>query len=239
MYKYVFQNEFVIIISNLLKYDIGTVFKGKIFIVANGIPDERYDNIYNKGDKTFSILFFSNLILSKGICDFLEVIPILVKKKLYFHAKIVGAEGDFLESDLNKIIRKKSLKEYVEYVGPKYGEEKYKIFENTDVLIFPTLDDILGIVNLEAMQFGIPIIATKEGAIPEVIDDGVTGFLVDKNSPDQIAKKVEILIKNPKLCESMGKAGRKKYEKKYTYDIFEKNMKKVFDEVIRSTTDIF
>jgi len=83
------------------------------------------------------------------------------------------------------------------------------------------------------MQFGLPVIATIEGAIPEIIDDVITGFLVEKNSPDQIADKIEIFVKNPSLIESMGKAARKKYEEKYTLEIFEKNMKEVFDKVLQ------
>jgi glycosyltransferase involved in cell wall biosynthesis len=82
------------------------------------------------------------------------------------------------------------------------------------------------------MQVGLPVIATIEGAIPEIIDDGITGFLVDKSSPKQIAEKIQLLIDNPDMRSRMGIAGRKKYEEKYTLEIFEDNLKKVFEEVI-------
>jgi glycosyltransferase involved in cell wall biosynthesis len=76
------------------------------------------------------------------------------------------------------------------------------------------------------------VIATKEGAIPEIIDDGITGFIVDKNRPDEIADKVEIFYYNRYLLNQMGLAGREKYEQKYKLEIFENNIKNVFNEVI-------
>jgi len=83
------------------------------------------------------------------------------------------------------------------------------------------------------MQFGIPIIATREGAMPEIIDDKITGFLVDKNQPEQIAEKIKILFNDEELRRKMGEAGRKKFLEKYTLEIFEQNMKKVFDGILR------
>ena len=81
------------------------------------------------------------------------------------------------------------------------------------------------------MQFGLPVVSTYEAAIPEIVDNGFTGFLVDKNAVIQLAEKIEILIADPNLSKKMGDAGRKKYEQEYTLEIFEEKMIDVFQEV--------
>jgi glycosyltransferase involved in cell wall biosynthesis len=88
------------------------------------------------------------------------------------------------------------------------------------------------LVNLEAMQFSLPIVTTFEGGIPDVVDNEVTGFLVPQKNIDILAEKLEILIQNPDLRQQMGEAGRKRYEEKFTLDKFERRMVEILGEVI-------
>jgi len=240
LYKSVFHNSDIICLSTLLVSDIENVFKGKIHIVNNGVPDAalgKFKVIERKQTDPINILFLSNLIKSKGIIDFIQALRILNNKNINFIASIIGAEGDFSANELSSIIAEANLTHKVKYLGAMYGEDKNDIIASNDILVFPTKNDIWGNVIIECMQFKLPVIATKEGAIPEIIDDGITGFLVEKDSPDQIADKIEILKKNPSLLETMGKAARKKYEEKYTLKIFEKNMIDVFEKVIYNLKD--
>ena len=82
------------------------------------------------------------------------------------------------------------------------------------------------------MQFALPVVSTFEGAIPEIVDDGVTGFLVPPKDVISLAEKIEILINNKNLRIQMGDAGRKKFLEKYTLDKFEQNLLKVFGEIV-------
>lgn len=235
LYKFAFNNTEVICVSNLLKNDIDGVFRGNIHIVNNGIPDvppEFLELIKETQNSIPNILFLSNLLISKGIIDFLNALNILNKNNIEFNAKIVGAIGDFTESQLNNELNRSDLIRKVDYLGPLYGDAKYKILSEIDILVFPTKNDIWGNVILEAMQMSKPVIATQEGAIPEIIDDGITGFLVDKKSPQQIAEKLEYLIKEPVIRIAMGNAGREKYLKKYTIEKFEQNLKNVFVSIL-------
>lgn len=235
LYTFSFRGEDVICLSNLLTYDVNGFFKGKIHIVNNGIPDisNRNLQLHDKSNqKIINILYLSNLIKSKGILDFLNALEILKQEGYSFKANVVGAESDLTQEELIEIIRNKRLEENICYLGAKYGEEKEKIFSNSNVLVFPTKNDVWGNVILEAMQHSIPVIATIEGAIPEIIDDGVTGYLVEKNCPHNITDKLIRLIKNPEHCKAMGREGRKKYKEKYTLSVFEQNMKNVFNDVL-------
>jgi glycosyltransferase involved in cell wall biosynthesis len=235
-YKFAFRNSEIICLSPLLVNDIEDVYEGNIHIVNNGIPDVSNEYIISLPCKVINrktkIIFLSNLIISKGILDFLESLRLLLSKNIDFEAVIIGAESDIGSEFLNEKLKEYKLTDIVTYLGTKYDYEKEEILFGCDILVFPTKDDVWGNVILEAMQLGKPVVATREGAIPEIVENEVTGFLVDKHSPEQIAEKLEIFINNPKLITLMGNAGRKKYLEKYTFEIFESNLKDVFVEIM-------
>lgn len=74
------------------------------------------------------------------------------------------------------------------------------------------------------MQQGLPCISTNEGGIASIIDDGKTGFLVEKLNPVQLADKIEVLLKDKKLRTDMGRAGKEKFEQEFTLSKFEERM---------------
>ncbi|MBN2214927.1 MAG: glycosyltransferase family 4 protein [Bacteroidales bacterium] len=235
IYSYVFKNEWLICLANSLTYDINGIFNKEPYIVNNAIPNSLLDIDIKKNNSTLNLLFISNLLLSKGIYAYISSLEILnkLRNNIKFKGLIVGKVVEVTEEMLNEKIYNAGLAGMVEYFGPKYDNEKLNTLIYSDILVYPTYNDAWPLVILEAMQFGLPVIATKEGAIPEIVDDGVTGFLVEKHRPDQIAEKLEILINNSELRKSMGEAGRKKFIEKYTLDVFEKNMLDVFSDVLK------
>lgn len=231
LYKSVFNNTEVICLSKLLIYDVRPIFTGKVHIVSNGIQQVEFKNNQNKTNGKIKLLFLSNLIKSKGIFDYIEALNILKNRGLDFLANIIGKESDLTVSELNQIIDKKKLNDRLVYLGYKYGEEKFELLKNQNIFIHPSLNDAYPLVILEAMEFFLPVISTFEGAIPDIIDNGITGFLVNKNAPGEIANKIELLINDKILQNKMGRAGRKKFLENYTIKKFEEKMIKVFDDI--------
>ena len=237
LYKYALHNTELICLSNLLLYDIEDVYNGIVHIVHNGVPpllDKSNINFKKfKQTKNMQILFLSNLIKSKGILDFIDSLKILSDKNIDFTARIIGAESDIKIDYISELLMKLKLSDKVIYLGPKYGEEKLYFIANSDVLVFPSYyeNETFGLVLLEAMQFGVPCITCAEGCIPEIIIDQYNGFIVEQRNPQQISEKLEIFIDNEKLRKKMGDYGRRKYLEEYTLEIFESNMKSVFEDV--------
>ena len=235
IYKFAFSNSEVICLSQNLKSDISNVYNKEVHILNNGIPN--YKNTFKErdfsksNDLRINILFLSNLLVSKGIIDFLSVMRILDKKNIEFNAFIVGAEGDMAEKALNVEIDTYNLQKKVKYLGPKYDIEKHEIFEKSDILIYPTYNDAFPLVLLEAMIHGLPIIASNEGAISEIIINEVTGFIVNKGSPDEIVNKIEFLLKNPELFKSFQYASRARFIENYTIEQFEMKLIRIFLKV--------
>lgn len=120
----------------------------------------------------------------------------------------------------------------VNYWGRRYGGEKDVFWKDADIFVFPTLNETFGLVAVEAMEYVIPVVASAEGGIQDIIENGNSGYTVEKNNPMVLASAIELLIKDPELCISMGKAGRKLFEEKFTEEVFEKRMKECLEKAI-------
>jgi glycosyltransferase involved in cell wall biosynthesis len=235
LYKFQFKDSKSILLSSLLIEDIAQfVTKKDIYICPNGIP--QISNISkNKTDEQIcQLLFFSNLIESKGVYILLEACKILKDKKIPFRCVYIGGEGDITGIQLDEKINHYGLQTLVEYQGKKYNHEKELAFSESDIFAFPTFysKETFGLVNLEAMQHSLPIVSTKEGGIPDIVADGVNGFIVPNKNSKALADKLEILITNPELRNEMGQAGKRMYEEKFTLDIFEKRMVEILQDYL-------
>jgi len=237
LYRRVFKNTHAILLSKYLYPDVEKYYTPEqVHYCPNGITDIdfRQTTLYNRENKTIEILFLSNLIESKGVFVLLEACKRLKQKGLAFHCTYVGGEGDVKVQQFQAKLEKLSLTEQVDYVGKKYEHEKEEVFLKVEIFAFPTFYDFetFGLVNLEAMQHCLPIVSTFEGGIPDVVEDGKTGFLVPQKDAHALAEKLEILIKNPAMRQQMGEAGRIKYEKEFTLSKFEERLKGILRENI-------
>ncbi len=237
-YRQVFKNADVILLSKWLYPDIKNyVREDKIQYCHNGIPLPPYkikERIVKPDNKLTEILFLSNLIESKGVYTVLDACKHLDDKDLDFRCTFVGSEGDIKIDELKSKINMLNLSNKVFYAGKKYDREKHEAFENAHVFIFPTHypNECFPLVTLEAMQYSLPVISTPEGGIRDIIDDNETGFIVPQKDANSLAKKLEILIKDPALQLKMGKAGHKKYQREFTVEIYGNRLDTIFKNVL-------
>ena len=234
LYKLFFKNAKVILLSDLLYTDICNYVKSSdVYFCANGIPES---GVRNQVDWQIPrILFLSNLIVSKGVLQLLDACQLMAEKNLDFECDFVGAETDEMTSNrFSQEVKNRGLEGRVHYLGKKYGEEKESIWNDADIFVFPTFypNECFPLVLLEAMQHGLPCVSTDEGAISGIIEDGITGFIVEKKNPEQLAKRIQQLLSDVNLRHSMGIACRQKYEKDYTLSVFEKRMVEIFHEIL-------
>lgn len=117
--------------------------------------------------------------------------------------------------------------------GKKYNEEK-KHSKNADIFIFPTLNEAFGFVLLEAMEHALPCIATDEGGISDIVDEGENGFIVSKRNANILADKIEYLLIHPEERMRMGKNGYRKFYDKFTLRKFEELMSDILNDCLHS-----
>ncbi|MCO6496706.1 MAG: glycosyltransferase family 4 protein [Chitinophagaceae bacterium] len=238
IYHYIFKGAEVILLSQYLYDDIRDFVPfSSVRICPNGIPPSECDlGSEKKEDGVIDILFLSNLIVSKGVLVLLDALKILDDKGLTFCCLFAGRFGDITETKFFDEVEVRRLQNKTRFLGGIYGREKHKILHHSDILVLPTYSDCFPLVLLEGMQHGLPLISTNEGGIPDIIEDGVTGFIVEKKNVHELADKLEKLILNKSLRTSMGDQGKKIFFAKFTLNHFETRLTDILDSLCKRVT---
>lgn len=235
LYRFVFKNSEVILLSPRLYPDIQKyVSLNEVHYCPNGV---QFINSFTKSEivkDRVEILFLSNMIKKKGVYILLDACELLKRKNLNFYCTFVGGQGDITDQQFIDKVATKGLANHVKYVGKKLGNEKSDFFTKAHIFAFPTYYDheTFGLVNLEAMQYELPIVSTFEGGIPDVIENGLTGFLVPQEDSNELSEKLALLIQNKELREEMGKKGRIRYEQNFTLKHFENNLVTILNKCL-------
>jgi glycosyltransferase involved in cell wall biosynthesis len=220
IYRFVFKNTEVICLSEALIEDIELIYHGEVFILPNGIPQVNFVNNYNTNKQGLTFLYLSNLLKFKGILLIMNAIQLLKAKGLDFKLRVVGSEGDITYAMLQDVVDKNELNQYVTFLGPKFGDDKFNEFKNADVFLFPSEFETFGLVLLEAMQYGVPAIASSIGAIPDIIGEG-RGILLEELKPNVLADKMEFMINHPEERKKMSEFGFNYFKSNFTVEVFE------------------
>jgi len=229
----VYNNTRVILLSEYLYSDISKVVKKEqISICPNGIPD--IQNNENKHYHTIPhILFLSNMIVEKGVLTLLDALKIINERGFLFECDLVGNETfELSHQRIIEEITKRGLDEVACFHGVKYGIDKLLFFENADIFSFPTSNECFPLVILEAMRSKLPIISTSVGGIPDLVSDGVNGFMVEPNNAHALAYALIDLLCNEQLRKKMGEAGYELYHKQFTEQAFENRFCQIIGEYI-------
>lgn len=143
----------------------------------------------------------------KGHDDFVEAARSLKACNLPFACSIFGrGEEDYVESLKAKISRY-DLQQQITWAG--FVHDPGEIFRRTDICVVPSRsNDPCPTVAIEAAHFGVPVVASRRGGLPELVRDGKTGYLVDAERPEQLTEKLKLLIEDEKLRRRMATAAR-------------------------------
>ena len=257
LYRRYFKNVKLILLADALYDDVNKYMKREdVFVCPNAIPEIematecvklKFEHVSSAADvhAVPRILWLTNIMKTKGIMEFLEALKLLKEKGVKFHADFVGGLTKEMTGDeFDMALTMMGLNGCCVYHGAKYGEDKYAFYRDADIFVLPSYTEALPVSILEAMQFGLPVVASNVGGVSAEGEDGITGSLLGGKLPimlntfrpdvHEITEKVELLINNPSLRRSMGQAGREKFEREFTLDVFEKRMTEILREIADS-----
>jgi glycosyltransferase involved in cell wall biosynthesis len=169
------------------------------------------------------------LFVAKGIYDFLEMLRELHHTHVAFKAIIAGGEGDVTIDQVIHYTLKEGFNEKVEVLGSVTGAAKWDIFHSSNIFVLPSHNECFPLTILEAMSAGLPVIATRIGGVPDMIQQEQDGFIVEMKDTKALYESVRILCTNQALLELMSQNAIKKYTDLYTIQHFRENFMKMLD----------
>lgn len=176
-------------------------------VVLNNIIEPPQQEICKK-DGRVHLLFLGLLVKEKGIYDLLNMIS---EHADFFRGRIVlhiGGNGD--ADILKNTIEQKRISDFVCYEGWVSGHKKTRLFSLCDIYVLPSYIEGMPISILEAMSYGCSILATNVGGIPEIIQDGVNGFLFQAGNKEEMYSKLRKLVVDDNMRMEMGQIGLSK-----------------------------
>lgn len=161
----------------------------------------------------------------KGHDQVLEALPRVPGAHL-----VVAGDGD----DRARLVARAAelgLKKRVTFTGFVSEATLAELYRRAAVFVMPSLGEGFGLVYLEAMRAGKPCVAARRSAAEEVVADGATGFLVDRDDPQELASVLSRLLDSPDLARRMGEAGRRRWREEFSLDRFQAALRPILDDL--------
>lgn len=157
--------------------------------------------------ENLQIIYVGNIQERKGVYQLVKAASKLTD--INFVLIIVGnySRDPVYYNRIKSFVTNNNLEQKISFLGRVSDDFLEKLYIDSDIFVLPSLHETFGIVLLEAMSFGLPIITTKVGAIPELVIDGKNGILVQPNDPDFLANAIRRLIISPKERKYLGNNG--------------------------------
>jgi N-acetylglucosaminyldiphosphoundecaprenol N-acetyl-beta-D-mannosaminyltransferase len=218
----------------------------KLMVIHNGIPRHEIDKASGEevaafkkahslaGQPLAGVVGRINLE-QKGQDVFVKAAALLARKVPGARFVVVGAAYPGNEDHvgrLNRLVDELRLRDKIHFIGDV--EDIGTLFSALDICVLPARKpEGLGNVLIEAMALGKPVVGTRLGGIPEIIEDGKNGFLVQPNDPEALAQALEPLLTDPELRRKMGEQGRQKFEEMFEFSSCYSKMLAVYQSVLK------
>ena len=211
----------ILVNSNYLKNNLLALNapESKIKMIHVGVDVNKFPFIKRNQSKVFKMITVGRLIHLKGQHLGVKVVSELKKRSYLINYTIVG-DGEEKEN-LQKQVETLNLQDEVQLVGAKNQEEIKQYFNENNLFLMTSITDVdgraegQGLVTAEAQATGLPVVAFNSGGVGETIENNSTGFLVTDKDVEAMVNKIEVLIKDPNLCQQMGIQARKLVEEKF------------------------
>jgi len=215
------QASALVCVSEGIRQGYGKSIRDRAQVIYNFI--DRFPPREPMQNKVPHILMAAKMGHRKGVDVFLEVCRLLRDEGIAFKASMVGGWNSDEEQQASaEFIRTHQLESVVKDCG--VVADMAPVYALADILLLPARQDPLPRVVMEAMGYGIPVVATRVDGIPEMVEDGVTGFLAESEDAVGLADRMKKLLKDESLRQEMGKAGRERAHKLFSPEIYTSKM---------------
>ncbi len=199
-------------------------------VVSLGVQQSRVVTIPSRCDTTLfdskrypkrnemgtSLLYVGNLVPGKGLNFLLSSLPSVIQN---FPSAILTIVGDGSQKEeLLELVQALCLDNNVKFLGRIPHDELPSVMSSADLFVFASLSEATPRAVMEAMAMELPVVATRVGGVPEMVEDGLTGLLVDPGSPHQLAEAICRVLRDPLWMKEAGRIGRLCVQENYTLE---------------------
>ncbi len=241
-YKNLFEKgDLFLTISERWKHELINlgVEEEKILVHRMGVDTRKFTfSERNKKDNTnIQLLTVARLVKKKGVKYGIQAVAEVLKRYPGIEYKIVG-DGPLM-NDLANLINALKINNNVKLIGWRNQEDIVKLMKDSDIMLAPSVTTEEGdqegipVVLMEALALGLPVISTYHSGIPELVQDGISGCLVQERDVNALSEELEHLIKCQELWAKMGRSGRDYVENYYNIDKLNEQLVGIFKELVR------
>jgi glycosyltransferase involved in cell wall biosynthesis len=202
----------------------------RLRVVPNGVDLDRFTPKPEPGKPgPATVVFVGRLIFNKGPQALLDAVPQVLLRFPETRFLFVG-DGP-MRADLERKARQLELADNVEFMGQR--EDVADLLSKASVFCRPSLSEGLPLTALEAMACGLPVVATRAGGTAEVVEDGITGYVVGQHASTEVADRLCRLLSDDLLRAEMGRRGREAAERYDWASVSERTLE-VYREAVRA-----
>ena len=234
----------VIVNSNYMKNELQRLFGlpyEKINVVPNGVNLNLYNGVerdYNfrrqyAADNEKIILYVGRLVYEKGVQNLIAAMPKILNG--YHDSKLIIAGRGGMLDELRDEVRRLGIDNKVYFTGYLSLDKVTKMYKCADVAVFPSTYEPFGVVALEGMLSGTPVVVSDVGGLNEIVDHRVNGMKSYAGNPNSIADSILELLYNPGLCTEIAKNAKAKVKSQYNWNKIAQDTHFIYQKAICQT----
>ena len=218
-----------VLLSEGLNPENVTLIHSAVDFSNYGGPAERewFNREFGLNSKNKLIGTVAQFIPRKGHRLIIEAAPGILEK--FPETRFLFFGQGPLKKELQNLCRKSGLENYIYFAG--FRTDLERILPCLDILLHPAAMEGLGVSLLQAAASGLPIIGTRAGGIPEIVHDGINGYLTDPGDTEAIVSTVLTLLQDPGKSRSFGEAGRKLVESSFSINAMVDGYLRIYNEI--------
>ena len=190
-----------------------------VVVLPNGIDCRAYAAlplVRSSAEQPLHLLYIGRIARDKGLYELLQ--GVRLAHELGVDTRVIIAGHGTEEGRLKRYAQALGIASRVCFIGPVFGADKIKLLSGSDVLLLPSYGEGLPYALLEAMAAGVPVIATPVGAIPDVMSDGIHGFIVPPRDGKAIAEALAVLAGDRERISWMSRACKRRIRAAFSID---------------------
>lgn len=222
----------VIVCSRYMGAEVGVVFGvpgDKVRVIPNGIDSSWFMTRRRKAERPL-VIFVGRLVIEKGPLVLVDAMAEVAKR--FPDAELAFAGSGPLEGELRSRIARSGLEGRAHLLGRLDDRRLRDLYSKAWVAAFPSSYEPFGIVALEAMATGVPVVVGNTGGLREIVTAGETGLAVEPNNPSALAGAISALFSNPDRAEEMAGRAKRVALAEYSWSDIAGKTVAVYDEVL-------